>query len=85
MNHALILCRSVTQAQRVSRLLASAGIPCRMFRSPVGLTERGCSYSVTLRENNLPVALRLMKAYRLRPLKLLLRTPEGGYNEVPWE
>lgn len=85
MNHALILCRSVTQAQRVFRLLASVGIPARMFRSPVGLTDRGCSYSVTLRRHHLPQALQLLKSSRVRPLKVLTRTPEGGYDEVPWE
>ena len=50
MNHYLIVCRSVTQAQRAGYLLSAAGITNRIFRSPVGLTERGCSYSVRIGE-----------------------------------
>jgi len=81
-NHALILCRSVTQAQRVSRGLIAGGIPNRIFRSPVGLTEKGCSYSVSLAANRLDSALLILKNLHISPLKIFLRSSDGNYQEV---
>ena len=85
MNHALILCRSVTQAQRLGRLLASRGIANRMFRAPVGLTDRGCSYAVRLREETLADTLLLMKQHGIRPMKVLRQNWDDSYDEVAWQ
>ena len=42
----LIMCRSLTYAQRVANTLERAGIPARILRSPAEISPRGCSYSV---------------------------------------
>ena len=85
MNHALILCRSVTQAQRLGRLLATRGIAARMFRAPVGLTERGCSYALRLREEALADAILLMKQHGIWPIKVLRQNGDDSYDEVAWQ
>ncbi len=81
MNHYLIVCRSVTQAQRAGYLLSAAGITNRIFRSPVGLTERGCSYSVRIGETYFARAMELLRQNSLRPVKVFLHR-EGQYHEV---
>ena len=81
MNHYLIVCRSVTQAQRAGYLLSAAGITNRIFRSPVGLTERGCSYSVRIGEPYLARAMEILRQNSLQPLKLFLHW-DGQYFEV---
>ena len=43
MEYLIIIARSVTQAQRMMHLLENCGIWAKIFRSPVGLTEYGCS------------------------------------------
>ena len=83
MNHYLIVCRSVTQAQRVGLLFSASGITNQVHRSPVGLTERGCSYSVRIREMDLPKALQLLRANHLQRVKVVLQDAMGGYTEVP--
>ena len=70
MDHYLIVYRSVTQAQRAGRLLTSIGITNQVFRSPVGLTERGCSYSVRIRSADLNSALSLLQSRQLNPVKV---------------
>ena len=82
MNQCLIVCRSVTQAQRAGRLLTSAGITNRVFRSPVGLTERGCSYSIKVRESGFHRAISLLLGAGIYPLKAV-RIEGGSYVEVP--
>ena len=70
MNHYLIVCRSVTQAQRAGRLLTSYGITNQVFRSPAGLTERGCSYSVRVRSEQLDRAMGILRANHIVPIKV---------------
>ena len=81
MNHYLIVCRSVTQAQRAGYLLSAAGITNRIFRSPVGLTERGCSYSVRIGEPYLARAIEILRQNSPQPVKLFLHR-DGQYFEV---
>ncbi len=81
MNHYLIVCRSVTQAQRAGYLLSAAGITNRIFRSPIGLTERGCSYSVRIGEPYLARAMEILRQNSLQPVKLFLHR-DGQYFEV---
>jgi hypothetical protein len=81
LNHYLIVCRSVTQAQRAGYLLSAAGITNRIFRSPVGLTERGCSYSVRIGEPYLARAMEILRQNSLQPVKLFLHR-DGQYFEV---
>ena len=81
MNHYLIVCRSVTQAQRAGYLLSAAGITNRIFRSPVGLTERGCSYSVRIGEPYLARAMEILRQNSLQPVKRFLHR-DGQYFEV---
>ena len=68
MNHQLILCRSVTQAQRASMLLTGAGITNQLYRAPVSLSRRGCGYVVRIRESDCAQASRLLSRSSVHPL-----------------
>ena len=58
MNHYLIVCRSVTYAQRMMRTLQRAALACHIMRIPQGLVPSGCGYAVRIRQINMrPVAL----------------------------
>ena len=81
MNHILILCRSVTQAQRGGMLLSRSGITNRIFRSPAGLTERGCSYSIRITPEHLHHAMDLLRRGGTQPVKVVAQGPDG-YTEV---
>ena len=56
----LIMCRSLTYAQRVSNALERAGIPARVLRSPGEISPTGCSYSVKIAARNLARALTIL-------------------------
>ncbi len=77
MNHYLILCRSVTQAQRARLLLHNAGISCQIYRAPAGLSRRGCGYVVRIRESDYAQAARLLQASPIRPVKWFLEDSRG--------
>ena len=52
MNYCIIPLTSVTAAKRLEKEAMSNGILCRVVATPKGLSNRGCSHSVRLREQD---------------------------------
>ena len=48
----LIVCRSLTYAQRTASALERAGITAHILRSPKMISGEGCSHSVKVSERN---------------------------------
>ena len=78
----LIMCRSLTYAQRVSNALERAGISARVLRSPSEISPTGCSYSVKIAARNLARALTILNGARLPYLGVYVNTAGYGYREV---
>ena len=57
----LIVCRSLTYAQRTAASLERAGITARVLRSPKSISGEGCSHSVKISQRRLPDALRVLQ------------------------
>ena len=72
----LIMCRSLTYAQRVSNALERAGIPARE------ISPTGCSYSVKIAARNLARALTILNGTRLPYLGIYVNAAGYGYREV---
>ena len=52
----LIVCRSLTYAQRTAAALERAGITAHILRSPKSIAGEGCSHSVKLSQRRLAAA-----------------------------
>ena len=61
MQYSLILCRSLTYAQRAAKTLERAGVTATVRKAPQGASDRGCTYAVKLRSASLDRALQLLK------------------------
>ena len=81
MNHYLIIYRSITQAQLAGRILDRAGVIYQIQRTPAGLTERGCSYSVRVPERYIRRALDQLRDIRPAFYKIF-RSLDGEYLEA---
>ncbi len=64
MDQYLILCRSMTHAQRSQRLLERNGIMSSVIKAPVYLTRSGCGYAILLRRHAVD-AQRLLRDAKL--------------------
>lgn len=84
MKEYLIICRSITFAQRASRALYRAGISNQVLRLPVGLVKSGCGYAVKIRSDDPERALRAMEREHMRPMTLFL-SENGIYQEVRYD
>lgn len=78
----LIMCRSLTYAQRTAHALERAGITAQILRSPVSISPSGCSYCVKLTGRNLHKALEVLNRAGLPHLGIFVGSGDDGYREV---
>jgi len=78
----LLLSRSITHAQRMSRILERAGITARFFRPPMGLTDRGCSYAVRVNADRIADAMEQLRAEGLLPMRVFRAEADGTFSET---
>lgn len=78
----LIICRSLTYAQRTARVLERAGISGHIMRAPKLIAKEGCGYCVKISERRLADALRVLQREGMSPKQVFLQDADGGYSEV---
>ena len=79
----LIMCRSLTYAQRIEKALASAGLRPRLLRAPAEISPKGCSYAVRLPARQLSGAMTVLNRTRLPYLGIYVGAPGEHWREVP--
>ena len=78
----LIVCRSLTYAQRTAAALERTGITARVLRSPKSIAGEGCSHSVKISQRSLPEALLVLQRADLAPKRIFITAGAGSYQEV---
>ena len=78
----LIICRSLTYAQRTARVLERSGITGHIQRAPKVISREGCGYCVRIAEQRLTDALRALRREGLTPKQVFLQNTDGEYSEV---
>ena len=81
MMHYLIMCRSVTAAQRAARLLDRSLIRAAVTKAPSHLSHSGCAYAVRLC-GKLEEAVRLLRRNELAFGKIYVTEDGKEYREV---
>ena len=82
MQYSLILCRSLTYAQRAAKTLERAGVTATVRKAPQGASDRGCTYAVKLRSASLDRSLQLLKETGIPYGKRFHIQPDGSLQEV---
>ena len=72
--------RSVTAAQRAQRLLEGAGYSAVMLRTPGWMAEKGCGYSLRLKE--IQTVPQILKGAGLSYGKIYYQKEKGKMEEV---
>ena len=78
----LIVCRSLTHAQRTAAALERTGITARVLRSPKSIAGEGCSHSVKISQRSLPEALLVLQRADVTPKRIFITAGAGSYQEV---
>lgn len=77
----LILCKSLTNAQRAALVLERRGIGATVVKAPQHLRSGGCGYALSL-YRRLGEAVSLLKKDDLLTGKVYLREADGSYREA---
>ena len=78
----LIMCRSLTYAQKILRTLERAGLSAFLIRSPAEISPSGCSHCVKISQQNLERVLALLRQFQLPYIGIYVGSTESGYQEV---
>lgn len=77
----LIMCRSLTRAQRAALLLERKGIGAEVVKAPQALRENGCGYAVSLYRRPAE-AVALLRSNGLLSGRIYRREADGSYTEA---
>lgn len=78
----LIICRSLTYAQRTAAALERAAITAHIMRSPRSVATKGCSHAVKISQRRLADALVVLRRAGLPPDRVYITQGDGSYKEV---
>lgn len=74
--------RSVTFAQRGEAAVRRAGIDCTLQRTPRWMEERGCGYSLRLRNQDIGPAVLLLRENEIPFRKVYVQQEDGKLEEL---
>jgi Protein of unknown function (DUF3343). len=77
----LIMCKSLTNAQRSALLLERKGISASLVKAPQNLRANGCGYALSI-YRRLPEAISILKSANLLTGKVYRREEDGSYREA---
>ena len=78
----LLMCRSLTYAQRASRLLERSGITAIVSKIPKSAAGSGCNYCIKVSEKRLTSALEILNTSGLGPSRIFVMSHDGSVSEV---
>jgi len=78
----LIVCRSLTYAQRTAAALERTGIFARIIRAPKHVSGEGCSHCVRVARRDLDDALQVLHRAGLTPKHVYAAQSDGSYMEI---
>lgn len=81
MTQYLIMCRSLTFAQRAQKQLESIGISATVVKAPQGLNTSGCGYAVSV-HRRISEAVSYLSGKGTISGKIFRQTERGDYVEV---
>ena len=81
-SHILLLCRSLTTAQRAATVLERGGVFASVTKAPQSANPGGCTYAVKLGERKLQAALAVLRAANIPWERMYRLDARGALREV---
>jgi len=78
----LIMCRSLTYAQKAARILERAGVTASILRAPKEISKEGCAYCVKVSERKIDLARIVLKDAGARIGRVYRKEENGDVREV---
>ena len=80
--HYIILCRSMTLAQRAANVLHAAGVFASVTKAPQSANPGGCTYGVKVGAHNLERVQTALREQGVQTGKVFAMRADGSVSEV---
>lgn len=78
----IIMCRSLTYAQRAVRVLERNGLFAALAKAPQEMTAEGCNYGVKIRIQDIEISKRLLRGAGIKAGRVIGLDDFGRGSEV---
>ena len=78
----MILCRSITYAQRAQHILERKGYTATVVRPSVQVVGEGCGFAVKIAQRYLGEAVYLLRSYGIEPTRAVIVEQNGTVREA---
>jgi len=78
----LIMCRTMSQGQRLANALARSGFYASVVRPPASISHGDCVYAVKVPERQIIQIIKLINQYNFEHGKIYVYYPDGRTLEV---
>ena len=82
MEQSLIMCRSLTYAQRAMKALERGGVTVSLIKAPQAVSSAGCAYGLRISSRNLQYSIDLLRKGSLPFGKVYRYLKDGTLEEV---
>ena len=82
MDNYMLTYRSLTYAQKASRIIERAGISVAIVRTPQEVSNEGCGYALKVREKDIKRIIWILNKESTLPRKVYKVFPDGYLEEV---
>lgn len=81
MNKILIVCKSVTNAQKIMNIIDNSGFWVSISRTPSDIKMKSCSYSVIIYQKDIEKIQKILYKKNIQPLNMYLYANNGTYHK----
>ena len=78
----VVMCRSLSYAQRGQRLLAANNVLCSVIKAPQRVSSEGCSYGLRVKALDIDKSVLILKSSGIKVGKIFRIDKNGSFIEV---
>lgn len=82
MNEIYLTVHSLTNAQKMKKILTRSGINAKIVRPELSLSEKGCAYAVLISEKVFAETIEILEMYRIMPVRAFVKNEYGEAREI---
>lgn len=82
MNEIYLTVHSLTNAQKMKKILIRSGINARIVRPELKFSEKGCAYAILISEKMFAETMEVLELNRVMPIRAFVKNEYGEVREI---
>ncbi len=82
MNEIYLTVHSLTNAQKMKKIITNSRINAKIVRPELSLSEKGCAYAILISEKVFAETIEILERHRSMPIRAFLKNEYGEVREI---